>query len=101
MSTKWDSFVKRRSIDIQKFLSINCLTTRVEFLTHLTKIGVEPPNEAVINAIFPPPPPRIEKMETSFPQDTPAYGNISLVEPTPQTEKQNKQKSNVNNNVKK
>jgi hypothetical protein len=99
MSTNWDSFVKRRSIDIQKFLSTNCIKTSVEFLAHLTKIDVEPPSKEVIDSIFPPPAPVVEKMETSFPQKMVIPGNVELVEPIPQVEKQTKQKSN--NNVKK
>jgi len=66
MTTKWENFVKRRNISLDKFLSLNDIKSKVDFISHLIKIGVEPPDESFINSIFPPPSPVVERVE-NFP----------------------------------
>jgi len=63
MTTKWDSFVKRRNIDVGQFLTVNGIKSRVELLAHLSKIGVEPPDEELITRLFPIPPPVVMSIE--------------------------------------
>lgn len=95
MSINWESFVKRRNLNISRFLTLNEIKTRIEFLAHLTKIGVEPPSEETINGIFPPPPPVMEKAENQSPPEPELLRNVSVVT-RPYQEKPAKQKSNVN-----
>lgn len=57
MTTSWDSFTKRRNVNIAQFLSVNGIKGRVELLAHLLQIGVEPPNEELIEKLFPSPQP--------------------------------------------
>lgn len=82
MTTNWESFMKRRNIDLSQFLTVNGIRTRVELLAHLSKIGVEPPDEVLIESLFPTPPPIVLKLEPveqqSFaPKEQPKVENIN------------------------
>ena len=68
MKTSWESFMNRRNIDLTQFLLVNCIKTRIEFIAHLAKIGVEPPDEVLIKSLFPAPLPIVLEVtdQTSF-----------------------------------
>lgn len=86
MTTNWDSFMKRRNIDLSQFLTVNGIKTRVELLAHLSKIGVEPPDEALIESLFPTPPPIVLKVEPAV-QASPVTGEQPKVDSTNKSSK--------------
>jgi hypothetical protein len=67
MTTNWDSFMKRRNVDIEHFLSVNGIKTRIELMAHLARIGVEPPDDALIERLFPTPLPKTITVEEASP----------------------------------
>jgi hypothetical protein len=103
----WDSFVKRRNIDIKRFLTTNCITSRAGFFAHLMKIEVDPPSEDVIERIFPTPAPSVERVEITtpkvtwdLPKATISTGELGTLKSTSPQEEKTVKKTN-NNNTKK
>lgn len=49
----WDIFVERRNLNINSFISKNCLTTKEKFLTHLSNHGISSPSDEFVHSLFP------------------------------------------------
>jgi hypothetical protein len=81
MKTSWNAFLKRRNIDIGRFLSTNGIGSRADLLAHLASIEVNPPDDEEMRALFPPEI-TIERIDH---QPVPSLKTPVSVEPTKQT----------------
>ena len=53
MNTNWNDFIRRRNVNVARFLEVNGIKDRSELVNHLLQIGVDPPDDSVLLTIFP------------------------------------------------
>lgn len=49
----WDSFIRRRTLDISRWFVSNKINTRGDLLKKLELVGVDPPNDVALDLLFP------------------------------------------------
>ena len=59
----WSSYISRRRLDVESWLTSRKITDGETFVDHLRSIGVDPPDSAEILRMFPKPPPAVKETD--------------------------------------